>query len=125
VCLSESNPSHLCTPAQIAFLQVITTVRSTLGVPFPSAWLTVLSWLSWVNFDFTSVVSPGCLMGGFNYYTRLMVVTLLPLGVILSISVLATVLGVFFFEKRGMLRRYSITVVLWLLFIICTSRVRS
>jgi hypothetical protein len=53
----------------------------TPGVPLPDLLKKFISWISLINFDFSVLLSAGCLVQ-FGFYTRLLLATLLPLGVL-------------------------------------------
>ena len=60
--------------------QILAVFSSITGVEFPASYSRFLSWISIVNLDIGSIFSASCVLPSVNFYTRLLVTTLAPLG---------------------------------------------
>ena len=60
--------------------QILAVFSSITGVEFPASYARFLSWISVVNLDIGSIFSASCVLPSVNFYTRLLVTTLAPLG---------------------------------------------
>ncbi|KAG5183866.1 hypothetical protein JKP88DRAFT_290157 [Tribonema minus] len=69
-----------CLRIPIVVFQVLTQYFQIAGVPLPDLYEQFLVWLNFVNVDLSSLLSSGCLWNS-DFYDRLLLVTLLPLGI--------------------------------------------
>lgn len=59
--------------------QILAVFSSITGVEFPASYSRFLSWISVVNLDIGSIFSASCILPSVNFYTNLLVTTLVPL----------------------------------------------
>lgn len=60
--------------------QILTVFPSITGADFPPAYSRFLSWIDIVNLDLGNIFSSTCVLPAVNFYQRLLLTTLLPLG---------------------------------------------
>ena len=60
--------------------QIIAVCSSITGVEFPVSYTRFLSWITVVNLDIGSIFVASCLLPSVNFYVRLLLTTLSPLG---------------------------------------------
>ena len=63
--------------------QILTVFPSITGADFPPAYSRFLSWIDIVNLDVGSIFSGTCVLPDVNFYQRLLLTTLAPLGLAL------------------------------------------
>eukprot|EP00903_Cladosiphon_okamuranus_P012166 g11413.t1 len=63
--------------------QILTVFPSITGVEFPPAYSRFLSWIEVVNLDVGHIFAASCVLPPVNFYQRLLLTTLAPLGLVL------------------------------------------
>eukprot|EP00903_Cladosiphon_okamuranus_P020452 g18772.t1 len=63
--------------------QILTVFPSITGVEFPPAYSRFLSWMEVVNLDVGHIFAASCVLPPVNFYQRLLLTTLAPLGLLL------------------------------------------
>ncbi len=67
--------------------QILTVFPSVTGVEFPSVYSRFLSWINVVNLDVGQVLAASCMLPAVNFYHRLLLTTLGPIGLALVLVV--------------------------------------
>ncbi|KAG5183488.1 hypothetical protein JKP88DRAFT_316821 [Tribonema minus] len=70
----------------IIVFQVLTQYFNITGVPLPQLYRDFIVWLDFINMDLSVLLSLGCVFPA-NFYDRLLISTLLPLGVLALLGV--------------------------------------
>ncbi|CAM9800479.1 unnamed protein product, partial [Phaeothamnion confervicola] len=73
----------------VVTFQIITLFASITGAVLPPVYANFLAGLSFVNVDIGLLLSAGCLAPEFDFYGRLLVSTLVPLGVLALVGLTA------------------------------------
>ncbi len=67
--------------------QILTVFPSVTGVEFPSVYSRFLSWINVVNLDVGQIFAASCMLPAVNFYHRLLLTTLAPIGLALVLVV--------------------------------------
>lgn len=62
--------------------QILTVFPSITAVDYPPSYQRFLSWIDFVNLDLGSIFSASCVFPAVNFYDRLLITTLLPIGLL-------------------------------------------
>lgn len=71
----------------LGFFQIITNIGDSVQVPWPNSFVSVVRYLSVINFDFVSISSAECVVDA-GYYKKFLLSILVPLGIVLGLLIL-------------------------------------
>ena len=71
----------------LSFMQVLNQIKFVYTIPFPAVLSDFIAGLGFANLDFLSMVGMGCFMPSFNFYDKLLAMTLAPLGLAIALGV--------------------------------------
>jgi hypothetical protein len=84
----------------VSFFQISGSLSSVVDTPWPGGFLTFMGWFEFLNFNFIPWQSVEC-VASFDYYTKFLVVSLVPL-VILGIISIAVLIPLCWLDRTDM-----------------------
>jgi uncharacterized membrane protein len=115
----------------LSFAQIVSNLAIGIDIQWPAEFKQFMSWLSPANLDFIQFSSVGCVMSA-NYYSKMLLVSLLPLAIFAGLFVFYMIPKSYFHKRRNdklgmkMVRRKFWKLLLFTLFLIypsCSSTV--
>lgn len=105
----------------ISLIQVISQISKVFDIRFPFTFALATTWLNLLQLDMFSVVPVECLWNTANFHSILLIRTLLPLGIVLVLTLIARVLWASDSPKKVDFGNFLVNIVFFIIFLIYPS----